>query len=226
MRGVVGALVGSVIGGALGAALWAAVAYFTNYEVGFIAWAIGAMAGAGAFVGSGRQGGAACGGIAVLVALAGIAGGKYAAIELNVSDVTVKFEKDLEAEIAKRHNDVPIWIAYVADRVVEEREADGKKVEWPGGAAPEDPQGESDYPKDVWKDATARWDAMSETDQEAFKHGTEESFRAHAKQLMRAEAGSAANQAFFSSFGLFDLLWVFLAVASAFRIGSAGNEQS
>lgn len=47
-RGTIGCLIGT----SLGAALWVIIAVKTGYELGFIAWALGALAGFGMYIGS------------------------------------------------------------------------------------------------------------------------------------------------------------------------------
>lgn len=44
------AVCGSCVGAALGGSVWAAIAYFTEYEVGIVAWGVGFLAGIGAAV--------------------------------------------------------------------------------------------------------------------------------------------------------------------------------
>jgi hypothetical protein len=73
----------SAIGGAIvGAFVWGGIAYLTNYEVGYVAWGIGALVGGLArFMGSrGQTAGIVCG----VLALASIAGGKYLATKWTI----------------------------------------------------------------------------------------------------------------------------------------------
>ena len=62
------ALVGATIGALVGAVLWAVVLYFTEYEIGWIAWGIGGLVGLGAKLlgGTGRNMALACAGLAVV----------------------------------------------------------------------------------------------------------------------------------------------------------------
>ena len=66
---------------AAGAVVWAEIAVATNYEVGFIAWGIGALVGVAASRASSR-GGSAVAAIAVTAALLGVLAGKYLAFVL------------------------------------------------------------------------------------------------------------------------------------------------
>jgi len=66
-------LVGAVVGAVIGAVLWAAITRFTGYEVGFVAWGIGALVGGAAARLGGRGAGPAmaCAGLAVVSIFAG-----------------------------------------------------------------------------------------------------------------------------------------------------------
>lgn len=78
-------LIGALIGGAIGAAVWAAFAYFTGYELGFLAIGVGVLCGVGATLGGGAQttGGSMIAGVmAAAVAVGSIGVGKYVAIDL------------------------------------------------------------------------------------------------------------------------------------------------
>lgn len=78
-------IVGSVIGGVIGGAIWGAIAYFTGYEVAWIAIGVGVLCGAGMMAGiDSEDAGMMSGIIAVVIALASIAGGKFAAIHFTI----------------------------------------------------------------------------------------------------------------------------------------------
>jgi hypothetical protein len=67
----------SVIGAAIGAAIWAGVAIGTHYEIGWIAWGLGALAGAGMALGHEDKDGTAAGITAAGISLAGILAAKF-----------------------------------------------------------------------------------------------------------------------------------------------------
>jgi len=71
------AVIGGLIGGALGCGIWTAIAYYAQLEVGYVAWAIGGLAGAGCAMGARGYAGATSGLFACIIALAAIAAGKY-----------------------------------------------------------------------------------------------------------------------------------------------------
>jgi hypothetical protein len=68
----------SAIGAAIGAAIWAGVAIATQYEIGWIAWGLGALAGAGMALGHEDKDGTAAGVTAAGISLAGILVAKVA----------------------------------------------------------------------------------------------------------------------------------------------------
>lgn len=68
------ALVSAFGAAVVGAAIWAGIAYFTDYEIGWIAWIVGGLVGLGTTAAGGR--GVAMAGAAALLALVGIFGGK------------------------------------------------------------------------------------------------------------------------------------------------------
>lgn len=78
-------------GGAfLGALIWAGIAYATGMEIGYVAWAVGGLAGGGMLLGGGRGVGHA--GIAAVLALVGIFGGKYYGTSLLIEHELGKLE--------------------------------------------------------------------------------------------------------------------------------------
>lgn len=71
----------SFLGAMLGAAIWAGIAYATNLEIGYVAWAIGGLAGGGMYLGFRNQSTIA-GLIASFMALLGIVVGKIGYVVL------------------------------------------------------------------------------------------------------------------------------------------------
>ena len=67
----------SVIGALIGAGVWAGVGIATNYEIGWIAWGLGALAGAGMALGHDDKDGTAAGITAAGISIAGILAAKF-----------------------------------------------------------------------------------------------------------------------------------------------------
>lgn len=77
------ALVGGLIGAGIGAGIWATVAYYTGFEVGYIAWGVGALTGICVAKAS-KQEHYLYGLLAAALALGGIAAGKLLAVNLTI----------------------------------------------------------------------------------------------------------------------------------------------
>ena len=110
-----------------------------------------------------------------------------------------------------------IWLVWLADEVVEEFDSNGRDVDWPPGMDVDSAWREAHYPADVWAEARTRWDAMSESDREAYKAFVTEVVVAG----MAFNEQEIVKQGFLQSFTPFDLLWVGLAVVAAFKLGAA-----
>lgn len=74
------ALVGAAVGGLVGALIWAAIAYYFEYEVGYMALGVGALVGLGAVAGGGS--GQAIAGCCSAIAVVSILGGKVLAVSM------------------------------------------------------------------------------------------------------------------------------------------------
>lgn len=81
-------IIGGIIGAAIGGAIWAGVAIVFDYEIGFLAILVGALAGLGVNIGSGKVGGLPYQMIAVVLSVLGIMIGKFVTVyhfvQLNV----------------------------------------------------------------------------------------------------------------------------------------------
>jgi len=78
------ALLGGALGALVGACIWAAVSWATHLEIGWVAWGVGCLVGAGAVAmgGRGKQAAAVC----ALLAAVGIFGGKVFAIKVTLAE--------------------------------------------------------------------------------------------------------------------------------------------
>lgn len=202
-------IIGGVVGGLVGAAVWAAISYFFNYEIGIIAWGVGALVGIGMAVGSGGGEGFSTGVTAGLIAIGSVLAGKYAAIHYAVGD----FVRVAESTVEITDDDVKV---YIADQVVKEYTSAGKRLRWPDGMDASSAESPEDYPKDLWADVEARFKIMPTSDREATRDYLQREF----KQNLAAAGADISVDAFSESFTLFDALWFFLAVGTAYKLGS------
>ncbi|MEO1130808.1 MAG: hypothetical protein AAFX05_14035 [Planctomycetota bacterium] len=190
-----------LLAGAIGAAAWAGVVMVTKYEFGILAWGIGVLVGfaVGATASAGQRSPVAAGVLASVLALATIFAGKGAAAYMLSNSAMTYAEASSEEML----------ISFVADEVLHEhamagRDYDGEEI---GGFT------KDDYPADVWGEAESRWAALPAAE----------------KQTMRADLADGQQVAggilfaaiLVGSFGLIDVLWVGLAIGSAYKLGSS-----
>lgn len=210
------AVIGSVIGAALGFAAWVAIAYFANYEIGWIAWGIGLLAGMGYAAGQG-VGGAVGGVTAAVVSVLAIISAKAVVVQLQVNDGF-----GLTEYVQMLEEDEPLTISYLADGVVEQYMEEGKPLSWPPNADLEYPESAEDYPSDVWAEASGQWSGMSQDEQAAFRATTAENIVAD----MEAVQGEVAMSWFKESFGMMDILFFGFAIVTAFKVGSGSGAET
>ncbi len=185
----------SAIGAAIGGAIWCMVAYKTEREVGWIAWAVGILAGVGMRVGFRDIGyfpGMIAGGLASL----GIIGGKFAVFYIvlqplfaALSDVSQVSREDLADLVARRA---------VADAGVVSTDDDEKFEQ----------AVEAEMPKAVAEVAKLN-------DQQVRDRATELAGR------LSADLQTEMRGQFWKlMFSFWDVLFIPLAVFSAFRVAS------
>ncbi|MEX0728739.1 MAG: hypothetical protein WEB58_08830 [Planctomycetaceae bacterium] len=84
-----------LIAGGIGAFIWGGIGYFTGYEIGWLAWGIGAACGAAVGAGSGAVDEFVSGMIAVVCALGSIALGKYLIVYFLMQKLVAEFGAEL-----------------------------------------------------------------------------------------------------------------------------------
>jgi hypothetical protein len=202
--------IGAAVGAGIGAAIWAVVCYQTGYEVGWIAWGVGVLAGFGMLAGVRSNTSVATGALAAGVSLIGVGAGKYLTVSAMVDHGLKKASVMRQIVTDERAT------AMLARDVATEYERAHKKLEWPGDVQPERPSSKAEFPANVWSEAAKRWSNMTPQEQGDFKHDLEE----RVKAVLATKQEELKKQLFSASFGAIDLLWAFLAVGSAFRIGA------
>ena len=211
---------GGVIAGLVGAAVWAGIAYGTGYEVGWIAWGIGVIVGFG--VASGSEGGTRAGSLAAVISIFAILGGKYAAVELIMNKELPRQSELIEQALAKLENDEFV-ISVLADDIVAEREAHGQTIAWPRGVVPDEAEERSDYPSDIWSEASSQWNQMSKEDRQACRTEIGDAIRENIKEGYGTFWREVSKEGFVSSFGVLDIVFIVLALVTAFKIAARGK---
>ena len=209
-----GSAIGALVGSAVGAAVWVAVVHFTGYEIGWIAWGVGLLAGLGAKMAAGDDAAPANGVVAAVLAVLAICAAKYVAVDIAIDEAFAENEMtEMTDEFA---------ISYFADDVVLAWEEEGKALAWPNGEAPDFPEAEADYPTDVWEEAASQWGALSAAEKSTFKDDKLEEVRINTEAM----ASEFRSEGFMGSFGAMDLLFLGLAIVTAFKIGSGAATAS
>ncbi len=170
-------LIGALIGGLIGATIWAAVAFFFDYEIGYIAWGVGGLVGLGATISNDSQkagGGMVIGVMAAIVAIGSIAGGKYAAAYFAVHkwvDKNGAFEEMTVADV-----DVDWVLDTIATELCEEKIKNGETIDWGDDTVyVEAAYWPEDYPLDIRDETVDRWDAMDSSEQRDFRRAIADS---------------------------------------------------
>lgn len=202
-------VIAGFMGGGIGGAIWVAVGYYSEYEVGWIAWGVGFLAGLGVRLAAQEEDGWMPGAAATAAAVVSVLLAKYAVVVLAVNAALGELSDF-------RVTDVDTMIAVQAQEVVEEFEEAGRKVNWPPETDSEDATIEEQYPPDVWAEAKKRWNQLPPREQQARTKAYEERVAETLGQL-KAEIRS---KAFSESFSPWDLLWFGLAAVTAFKLGS------
>lgn len=160
---------------------------------------------------------------AVLSVLA-IFAGKFIMVSLLVQQLT--------GTIAARDvNNPEVLVTQLAMEEAGEMTADDRPLVWPRGSDYTSGNfhelDREDFPAVVWTAAQKRWDGMTPDERQEIKSQVER----QNKTFSAASESTAANTlvtwfAFWFTFGWFDLLWIFLATTTAFRLsmGITGDD--
>jgi hypothetical protein len=197
----------ALLGALIGAGIWAGITYATNREVGFIAWGIGGLVGLAVRYAAQESEGPKFGVLAAGVAILAIVAGKFLAVSLLVSSINIG------DNIQVTDQDM---IVQQADEICKDRQAKGKRVNFPAGMALEKAHKREDYPTDVWQEATKKWNALGPAEQQRLIAEEKKEIEQFAGELK----GELRNIGFRESFSPFDILWFLLATITAYRLGA------
>jgi len=197
---------GALIGGAIGAVIWGAVVWYTGYEVGWIAWGVGILAGIGAKLGADEPE-VGTGVMAAVVAVVSICAAKYAVVSIGVDGMLD------EVDMSQMTDE--FTLSFLADDVIAQWEAEGREFDWPPEATSAR-ESERDYPPEAWALAVERWNGLEAAGKQAEKEAIFADWRAGA-EVMAAEFKTAG---FKESFAGMDIVFALLAIVTAFKIGA------
>ena len=222
-------VVGALVAGVIGATVWAAIGFFTGFELGILAWGIGGLVGVGALIGARGDGNLWVGCVAAVIAVGSILGGKYVMVSMFLND---SFTSGIVNAASNGLDDMELeqadasWVqSDMAWTIVEQREADGETIAWPDGIDPYDEEGDGaywpeDFPKDIQDEVLAEWDALSPSEQQDRIETQQRIYEEFANNLRDAFGGAMMKEGFIATFGIFDLVWLFFALATAYGIGA------
>lgn len=210
-------LIFGVLAGLVGAMVWAGIACFTGYEIGWIAWGIGAFVGFAFAFGSGGRG-VQAGTIAVVITVLSIVAGKYTAVDLMISQELGTEEEVIQNAVAQLDDD-KVMVSYVAEDVIAEKVARNEFVSYPENVDPDNEDPEAYYSPEIWSEAKASWEGMTPEDKQEYRRRAEEFIVQNVKMVF-AESSKAG---FLYSFTPMDILFFGLAVLTAYRIASRGR---
>lgn len=206
-----------VFAGAASAVIWAAISYSVNFEIGFVAWGVGALVGAAMGYGAATQANNGTGLVAVVIAVASILIGKYSAVQLDVRSTrptTQQYVANYRNEIQNSDRKI---IASIAGGIVHEKTLAGEELEFPEVEFAKDTViGPEHFPKGIWDQAQAKWDSFDDQEKLAYR----KKLIIRISQLYEQDLARYKQHQFARSFGLFDIVFFMLAMFTAYRLGS------
>ncbi|MEZ6056340.1 MAG: hypothetical protein R3C01_06510 [Planctomycetaceae bacterium] len=204
-------LIGGGIAGLISAVIWAAIVYYTGYEIGWIAWFVGFAVGLGVrLAASDSEEGFGTGATAVVIAVLAIVLGKYLAVSFIV-------DRELGNLGANLTFDAQAVQVSMCDDIVEEWS--DRKLKWPNGMTVEEATELEHYPAEVQKEVSERWSKLTSDQQAEMIETTQAQFDSGMSELKSAFVG----ETFKESFSGMDILFIVLAIASAYKLGSGDN---
>jgi hypothetical protein len=212
----------SCVGALLGALLWAGVAVTAGRELGIIAWGVGLLAGGGMAIGVGDRDGTLSGILAAAVSLGGIVLAKFLIVMWVVASLSAGLKQEIVA-------------GRLADEAFEKRGVDVETVneeefEAEYAKALESIEGMSDEELDrVYSESLGRMAANNNANRQPRPDAPTEPAQPPAvakapsvriKVADEVESGSLAALLFSSLFRPIDGIFILMAFASAYKLGS------
>lgn len=193
-----GALVGGAVAALLGAGAWALILKFTEYELGIVAWGVGALVGlVMSHMTQARS--PTLGVYAAILAALGLATGKVAILTIASPEIAQEMVADPDA----------LTQAFMID--MKNREAFSTEINQQLATID---QAKDTLPDDLFElmrtEAAERMEAASPEERERV-----------ARSAWRSIVGNISlTQQFLATLSLFDLLWFFLAIGTAWKMMS------
>jgi hypothetical protein len=198
------------------ALIWAAIIVGTGYELGFAAWAVGALCGGAAAVGARDKATYLTGIIAVMCALGAILVGKATAVHIMLDRIEMP-EQSLEQILEERTTDDALQFD-AAYKTTEVSDAMGMAGEWPPGKNLENAETMADLPDRIRRISNEKWAKLTQEERDNRRKEVRQEITDAYRELEALKNDKFG--ALVSMFGLIDIVFVGLAVFTAFRLGS------
>lgn len=202
----------SLVGALLGGGVWFLVAWYLNREIGYVALAVGALAGVGMLIGCKTPS-----------MKAGIVAAVMSAVGIIAAKATI-FVVVLYSLITGNSGKIEVQREYVILHVVEQILADKgvtsdaeREKQWDAAHA----EAESRVKKMSDAEVREKWAEYRAADTAAAEEEQEEA-ESPPDGAGKSAAASLLKGFILANFGLFDLLWFFLALGTAYKIGNGG----
>lgn len=203
------AVIFSVIMASFGSIAWALLAKFTGYEIGYLAWGVGGLAGAGVMM-SGAEQCRKLGIIAAVVAVCAIIGGKALVVSWAYDDVQFSFDNKTDAEILELLEDGDVLACVGMMSIITPEFQD--KI-------------------DQGLDTEEEWEQLGEdaqrlvltwNDQQKIDNTRESADKLTALFTLGSKS-EFLGQGVLASLGFMDIIFFGLAIATAFKLGNGSG---
>lgn len=220
-------IAGGLAGAFLGAVIWAGIVYATGYEIGWAAWGIGVLSALGLRVAS-RDSSRDFGALAVVCAILGMVAGKFLTIQwVAVSQVTEMLSdmSDQDEMVNYALQDQDALFNHVCMHLCEEGRFDRETAELAQlyNLKEEIPEEKVPEVQKVCEETHAYMDTLSPADKkEIVKNQMSKRFEELGDSVQEAfdEISYKDKLRFAMSDWYFDVLWFFIAIGSAYKIGA------
>jgi len=208
-------ILGALIAGAIGASVWAGMVYLVQYELGWVAIAIGVLVAFGAVMGARGESTPIIGLLSVIVTVAAILVGKYVGISLI-------YENEIRAEVDEFMESLVVdetwFLQEIVDELALEQMAAGRPVIWPNpNMSLEYAEWPDDYPRELRVKAQAEWDEIDPLEQTAMIEERQAEIDVYDVEEIESEMKA---EGFRSTFGFRDFIFFGFAILFAYKIGS------
>lgn len=218
----------SLVGGAIGEALWCFIAYKTGYEVGYVAWGIGLITGFGMALGS-RMCGVLPGVVAAAVALLAIIVAKILLVVVVLAAILTGDTSN--AELKKAYVMRHVAVEVLTEQGVDPDQATDAQWERAGRTAERrvEAMKKADLERAMTRyraeDEAAAQGADGDAKPAAERSGPSRAdveFAAAEDTAVDDGTADAMGSMFWALFGFMDVIFILLAVGTAYKVGSSG----